>query len=118
MYMYFYILRIAEVLEQVLKISQNLNSEEEDMVVIVAALNFIKRKQIENTKTIRGKDLFGQNHGYSVGLILVYTTLLLRNSALKAKALTIFFLQMTKDNSLEISYCIRNDIKNHDTKFW
>ena len=45
MYMYFYILRIAEVLEQVLKISQNLNSEEEDMVVIVAALNFIKRKQ-------------------------------------------------------------------------
>ena len=43
--MYFYILRIAEVLEQVLKISQNLNSEEEDMVVIVAALNFIKRKQ-------------------------------------------------------------------------
>ena len=111
--MYFYILRIAEVLEQVLKISQNLNSEEEDMVVIVAALNFI-----ENTKTIRGKDLFGQNHGYSVGLILVYTALLLRNSALKAKALTIFFLQMTKDNSLEISYCIRNDIKNQDTKFW
>ena len=45
MYMYFYILRIAEVLEQVLKISQNLNSEEEDMVVVVAALNFIKRKQ-------------------------------------------------------------------------
>ena len=42
--MYFYILRIAEVLEQVLKISQNLNSEEEDMVVIVAALNFMKRK--------------------------------------------------------------------------
>lgn len=68
-----------------------MNSEEEDMVIIVEAMNLIKRKQPKKYKISHKKTSIGQNRGYSVGFLLAYTALLLRNSRLKAKALINFF---------------------------
>ena len=59
------------------------------MVITVAALNLIQYK-------IKKLDLFRQNHGYTVGLPLAYTTHLLRNSGLKAKVLIFFWLFATR----------------------
>ena len=62
-------------------------NSEEDVVITIAAPNLIKRKRHKKAKILARKNLFGKNHGYSVGLLMAYTALLLWNSGLKAKAL-------------------------------
>ena len=45
------------------------------MTIIVATLNLIKRKRCKKVQKLsKSKDLFGQNNGYSVGLLVAYTT--------------------------------------------
>ena len=94
-----------------------MNSEEEDMVIIVEAMNLIKRKQPKKYKISHKKTSIWTKPWLLRRLSPCIYSTLFEELKIESQSSYKFFLQMTEDNFLDVLRYTEIDIKKQGTKF-
>ena len=94
-----------------------MNSEEEDIVIIVGAMNLIKRKQPKKYKISRKKTSIWIKPWLLRRLSPCIYSTLIEELKIESQSSYKFFLQMTDDNFLDVSRYTETDMKKQGTKF-